>query len=219
MRAFVYWLALSLLGSSVVAARAHVPHIERFDYTWDAPLSLADGTLSVAVYGWLQSRGDYDVIEVTLTEPNQRLFAEILTPACPRYASFTPGFAVIGPSSPAFGTVPSTLPFPVPEGWGAMLPDVDPPAGERETEYEPFGGKSYFIGAELDVIVPDAGVYYIVVYDNERRRGDYVLAVGYKEVFEGPDLVRALVNTKVIRENGELHTPCEASNGKARSRR
>jgi hypothetical protein len=202
------FLIATFVLACTMSARGHVPHIERYDYSWEQPLSLADGTLSVAVYGWLQSRTDVDIIEVTLNEPNSRLFAEMLVPVCPRYTTFQPQFAVLGPPSTLFSTDVSGYPFPVPEGWAALVPDNEPALDQREIEYEPFGGKSYYVGASLDLTVPDAGVYYIVVWNNAGRRGDYVLAIGAKEVFEGPDLVRALVNTQVIRENGELHTPC-----------
>ncbi len=52
------------------------------------------------------------------------------------------------------------------------------------------------------------GTYYAVYRDPLQLGGDYVAVLGDKEIWKLPDILRALVNTPIIRKNGELHTAC-----------
>lgn len=182
-------------------AAAHVPYLERTDYTPQAPFVVQDPPHSIAVYGWLQDGTDVDVFTMTISNATP-LFAEILVPVAPAYADFFPKFAVIGPGLP-----PPTeaLPVSLPAGHGAIV--LNYASTQREKEFEPFGGKYYYQGPDFDETVTATGTWQIVVWDPQHKKGDYVLAVGREEGFEGPDWVRAIVNTKIIRQNGELHIP------------
>lgn len=197
--------AVAVLAVSFTAtALAHVPYIERTDYSPQAPARIADVRQSLAFYGFLSSGADVDVMTFRTTGPT-RLKIEFLVPACTAYASFYPRFAIVGPGLPA---APGNFPIAVPPGFGAVVIDNPVVAGPRPTMYEPFGGKSYFECPGVDATLPWAGSWQIVVWSPQGFAGDYVLAPGYVERFEGVDLLRSIVNTGVIRRDGELHSPC-----------
>jgi hypothetical protein len=182
-------------------AGAHVPYLERTDYSPQAPFVVEDPPHSIAAYAWLQDGADADVFTMTITNPTP-LYVGILVPVAPAYVNFFPKFAIIGPGLPA----PSeALPVSLPAGHGAIVMNYAP--GDRETMFEPFGGKFYFVGPEFDETVSATGTWQVVVWDPQHKRGDYVLAIGKEEGFSGPDMVRAIVNTKIIRANEELHIP------------
>lgn len=193
-------LAVHLLGA--LAAQAHVPYLEREDYSAERPFVVQDPEQSIAVYAWLQKTNDVDIYRLDVTGTSTRIVLELLVPVNLAYLKFLPTYALIGPGLPP-PTEP--LPFAVPSGQGVLVFDHE--SEKRPLEFEPFGGKWYFIGPELDDTLPTAGTWRIAVWNREGRRGDYTLAIGFAERFAGPDLVRALVNTKIIRENGELHVP------------
>lgn len=195
-------LALCLLAAVTGPVLAHVPHIERADYTQAAPFTVTDPALSIAVYGWLQNRTDVDWFRLEATN-GMRLYFDLLVPVLPAYAKAYPTYALIGPGLPA---PTQALPFALPPGYGAVVAKYDP-ATKRPVEYEPFGGKAYFTGPASDDNATTNGTWWIAVWEPAGKPCDYVLAIGYEERFEGPDLVRALVNTKIIRADGELHAP------------
>jgi hypothetical protein len=190
-----------MLCSRIV--EAHVPYVEVRDYSPQRPLALGEVTQSKAIYAWLQSGGDVDVYSFEITGTT-RLFAEALVPVCPEYATFRPAFAVVGPGLPA----PSQpIPYVLPEGYGAIV--VEPGAPESwPVFYEPFGGKSYYDGPNFDAELSTPGRWYLVYWDPAGVGGDYVASVGYTESFGAIDILRAVVITPIIRQNGELHTTC-----------
>lgn len=190
-------------------ALAHLPFLERQDYTTEQPARITDIAQSLAYYSWLQNGDDVDVYTFDLLEPT-RLKIEFLVPACFSYFRFYPRLAVIGPELPApTEELAMVLPVTLPPGYGALAlfhPEV--PVRERPIMYEPFGGKWYFEGPEIDQVISTPGTWYIVVWDDLGNGGDYVMAPGYVEGFKGPEILQALFNTAIIRKNDELHAPC-----------
>lgn len=205
--AFCLSILIVLAGGSV--ARGHLPYLERVDYRPDQPAEIRDVTQSLAYYSWLQDGNDVDVYRFSIAAPT-RLKIEFLVPACPAYFRFFPRFAIIGPGlSVPPGFDPASLPVPLPPGHGVMLFSETPvPLRQRPVMYEPFGGKWYFEGPEFDATITGAGAWQIVVWDAGGMTGDYVMAPGYVESFKGPEVIQALINTTIIRQNGELHSPC-----------
>lgn len=196
---------LSLAGICLLApvVEAHVPYLELRDYSEVHPLALGDVTQSKAIYAWLSSGSDVDVLTFEITGPT-RLFAEALVPVCPAYATFRPAFAVVGPGLPQ---PEASIPFELPAGYGAWV--VEPGAPESwDTFYEPFGGKSYYDGPNFDLQISTPGHWYLVYWDPAGVGGDYVASVGFTERFGLRDIARAVVLTPLIRQNAELHVPC-----------
>jgi hypothetical protein len=79
------------------------------------------------------------------------------------------------------------------------------PGDERETFYEPFGGKWYYKGPIFEEKINESGTYYIYCWDPNEKGGDYVLVLGKGEFFGPVDIIRSILNTIVIRRNGEIH--------------
>lgn len=193
---------LLLAGSG--RAGAHVPYIERFDYSTHWPFVVQDPEQSIAAYAWLRSHVDVDVYSFEVIEPT-RLYGNVLVPACPAYATFYVSFALIGPGLPE---PTAALPFPLPDGYGAIVVAWRPDGEPRPTFYEPFGAKWYYEGPELRLPVTTPGRYAFVYWDPEGNVGDYVAAIGDRERFDLPAIIRALTNTPIIRRDGELHVDC-----------
>lgn len=197
-------IALTALLVLVPEASAHVPYIERKDFTAEDQFEIADVEQSIAVYAWIEQAADVDFYAFVVDEPIQ-LFAELLVPVCPAYADFLPSLALLGPGLPA---PQFELPVDLLEGHGAIVvPNVEP-GGNREQFYEPFGGKHYYEGPVLSENLQGIGTYMLITWDPYGLAGDYVAAVGTEERFNPRDIVRALVNTRLIRGDRELHTDC-----------
>ncbi|KAF6242920.1 hypothetical protein C6988_07055 [Nitrosopumilus sp. b1] len=58
--------------------------------------------------------------------------------------------------------------------------------------YEPFGQATYWERQEINIIIPQDGQYYLVVYDSQGMQGKYALAVGTIEDFSAVDIFTVL---------------------------
>lgn len=206
----LFAVVVMLAGSGPSATLAHVPYLERTDYTWEAPFRVRGSiTQSIAVYAYLDPSTseaiEVDVYQFNISGPT-RIYVQALVPACPVYAAFRPSFAIVGPGLP----VPEAqLPFELPEGYGAIIvADYDPPQ-EWPIFYEPFSNKRYHDGPLFDQTLSTPGTYYVVYWDPAGTGGDCVAVLGYVEIWRFWDIIRALVNTPKIRWGLELHTDCK----------
>jgi hypothetical protein len=195
----------------VPSVLAHVPYLEHRDFTVQHPFYVQKSiTQSIAVYSWLQTdyihpSTDIDVYSFEIKDQPLRIFLEVIVPVCDGfYTNFTPWFALAGPGLPP---PTSTLPFDLPQGYGVIVKQDAPPGSVREQFYEPFGGKSYYQGPRFDETINISGTYYVYYWDSYQKGGDYVAVLGYKEQFPLLDLLRALINTPLIRHGYELHLP------------
>ncbi len=211
-RIIVLFFAVACAGLCVLpAVFAHVPYLEHRDSSAEKPFQVRRSiTQSIAVYSWLETdwanpSTDIDVYSFTIKDQPLRIFIEVIVPVCDGfYANFTPWFALVGPGLP----LPNqTLPFDLPQGYGVIVKQDVPPGSPREEFYEPFGGKSYYQGPRFDETLYLWGTYYVYYWDPYQKGGDYVAVLGYKEQFPPVDIIRALINTPLIRKGYELHLP------------
>ncbi len=79
------------------------------------------------------------------------------------------------------------------------------PGEDRETFYEPFGGKTYYKGPIYQTNLTTKGTYFVYCWDPYNQGGDYTLVIGRKERFGPLDILRALIYTPLIRMDKELH--------------
>lgn len=205
MLAFFVWI----FGTS--PALAHVPYFEYRDFSESFPFVADNVEQSIAVYAWLETDGiqpstDADVYRFQISEAT-RVYAEVLVPVCPAYRDFLPWFLLAGPGLPP---PEIALPFEIPAGDGAIIMENAVPGTERDTLYEPFGGKYYYSGPVLDLEIETPGVYTLYYWDPYQMGGDYVAVIGWKEIWKPKDIVRALYYTPQIRHDQELHTDCGA---------
>jgi len=207
-------ILLFTMGCSILCliptVLAHVPYLEHRDSSTQQPFQVRRSiTQSIAVYSWLTTDGvnpstDIDVYSFTIKQP-LRVYIEVIVPVCDGYyANFTPWFALVGPGLPPPN---QRLPFDLPQGYGVIVKQDVPPGSYREQFYEPFGGKSYYQGPRFDETINISGTYYVYYWDPYQKGGDYVAVLGYKEQFPPLDIIRALINTPLIRHNYELHLP------------
>jgi len=84
----------------------------------------------------------------------------------------------VGPGLPAPA---EKMPFPVPEGYGAVVVNNTPPGEKRPTFYEPFSGETYYDAPAFDQQVSTTGTWYIYYWDPYKMGGDYVAILGFQE--------------------------------------
>jgi hypothetical protein len=200
---FIFILIVSSLAS------AHVPYIERSDYSENNPFYVWKMIeKSKAFYAWLENDGenpcnDIDVYKFKIKNNPRNIYIELIVPVIEDYYyDFVPWFALVGPDLP----IPDhELPFELPGGYGAIVKENVEPGIDRETFYEPFGGKSYYYGPIIDINISISGTYYIYCWDPYNKGGDYVLVIGKGEFFGPIDIIRSLINTIIIRKDGEIH--------------
>jgi len=195
-----------LLCSSL--AVAHVPYFEHYNFSEQTPFLVRKMvTQSKAIYAWLEHDGinpcvDIDVYKIPVRRPLS-MYVELLVPVVDEYyADFVPWFALVGPGLPDIGY---DLPFHIPPGYGAIVNENVEPGEQRETFYEPFGGKSYYKGPVYEEFLNDVGIYYVYVWDPYESGGDYTLVLGSLEIWGPLDILRALIYTPLIRRGLELH--------------
>ncbi len=201
---------LIILLTSTIAS-AHVPYIEGSDYSEQNPKIVWKMIeFSKAFYSWLENDGinpceDIDVFKFKIKSNPKNVYIELIVPVFEEYyKDFVPWFALVGPNLP----IPDQeLPFDLPDGYGAIVKENVEPGTERETFYEPFGGKSYYYGPILDMNISEPGTYYIYCWDPHSQGGDYVLVIGKGEFFGPIDIIRSRIHTIIIRRDGELHIP------------
>ena len=209
-RILLIFLALSCC---MLPAFAHVPYVERTDYSLDQPFYVWKMIeKSKAFYSWLEQNNegfssDIDVFTFTVREKPVNMYVELIVPDVNGfYDNFVPWYALIGPNLP---TITQEVPFDIPQGYGGIIQENVLPGTPRESFYEPFGGKSYFKGPILDYNVTAPGTYYIYCWDPYEQGGDYVLVIGKGEFFGPIDIIRSIINTPYIRQNKELHLPMQ----------
>ena len=188
---------------------AHVPYIEHFDYSEDKPFFVWKMIeQSKAFYSWLKNDGvnpckDIDAFKFKIKNEPKQIYIELIVPVVDEYyEGFVPWFALVGPGLPKPN---QTLPFNIPPDYGAIVKENVEPGEDREKFYEPFGGKWYYKGPVFEEIINKSGVYYVYCWDPYEKGGDYVLVLGKREFFGPIDIIRSIINTIIIRRDGELH--------------
>jgi len=191
-----------------VCVSAHVPYFEHRDYSEEKPFVVRKiVTQSKALYSWLENDvlnpcEDLDVYRFSLNKPDV-MYIEIIVPMVEDYyENFYPWYALVGPGLPE---ATHSLPFGIPEGYGVIVKENVETGEERETFYEPFGGKSYYKGPIFKENLEQIGQYFIYCWDPDEKGGDYTLVIGNKEIWGPLDILRAFIYTPLIRLGLELH--------------
>ncbi len=198
--------SIALLLCTTVAA--HVPYFEHKDFTEQKPFRVRKGVeQSIAVYSWLSSNEniseDIDVYSFKIRSKEKSLYLEIIVPQIEEiYQDFLPCYALVGPGLPPPN---QSLPFSIPADYGAIIMFNLEPGEDRETFYEPFGGKTYYKGPIYQTNLTTKGTYYVYCWDPYNQGGDYTMVIGRKERFGPLDILRALIYTPLIRMDKELH--------------
>jgi hypothetical protein len=167
------WFAL-LPILLLVVAQAHVPVVSEGQEEISSAMPISNPEKSWAIYSFLDSlQPQYYNLNV---DRGQRIYLSLLASTNPKEEDFQPSMALLGPGLQNQGDLAKGL--EVPAGYGHVV--VEGQRGETAV-YEPFGPSSYYQLAEIDLLAPEPGRYYVAVYGNDS--GHYSLAVGFSEEF------------------------------------
>jgi hypothetical protein len=156
---------------------AHSPVFARGNHDPSHAYQIDDFKKSWVLYATLdhQDRGDY--YKFTASK-GDRIYISLMTAQDPEDSGFLPSFSLLMPNSEKKDELPPYI--DIPSGWGSMEIDGKNP---RKASYEPFTPGWIYDIASLDIDAPENGTYYIVVFDESQKTGNYSLAVGYVESF------------------------------------
>jgi len=158
--------------------KAHDPFYEESDYSCEKPFRVKGSIENArAVFARLEPPTDIDVYAFTVSQP-VHIHARAFVPCTAHLNQFLPSLAVVGPGLPAPA---AKVPFPVPEGYGAVIVNNTPPGKKRPTFYEPFSGETYYDAPAFDQQFSTTGTWYIYYWDPYKMGGDYVAILGFKE--------------------------------------
>lgn len=148
-----------------------------------------------------------EVFRLVTTDENgvtgRKLHLGSLVPGCAVYDDILPVIAVVGPLQeylqPPDGSV--ALPFRVAWNEGVYIIQNET---QGDLWYEKFTFKSYFDQKKADITLTLPGKYKIYVWEPMGRTGDYVLELGYVEVFGFREIMRSLFWIEHLVNDGEI---------------
>ncbi len=114
----------------------------------------------------------------------QEINLQMGVPKLDRYASIRPATALLGAGFPPV----TTLPFPAPEGMGALILTTE--GQEPEVFHEEFTGTMDWMFKQEQVILPQDGTYFMVSYIPSGSEGKFWVAPGTREAFGLWDMIR-----------------------------
>jgi hypothetical protein len=171
----VLGLVLLLLVLSALPASAHRPYFEETDITADKPWSVADPTISTAIYATLDTRSDADYYAFD-GRKGQRILLSLTIPQIAGQEQFAPEMALLGP-----GLGAASLPARVVNAAGVGVQRIPALVGDAKSFYEPFSRTTYWERQEEIVTLPADGRYVVAVWHAEGAVGRYTFVIGDKE--------------------------------------
>lgn len=167
-------------AATAPAASAHRPLWSGVD---GEIIVIPDMSTSFALYQELRQPGQVDIYEFQ-AEMGDELYAGINIPQIDGLESYGVSMALVGPNLPTSDV--GQLPIEAPEGMGALLFPSQP----GDDFYEPFTQTSFWGRQSAEAMAPDAGSYYLLVWNPSGETGKYVVDVGREEVFSAGDFLR-----------------------------
>jgi len=172
---FVAFSLIAFLPTS--SASAHYPILGN-----EATTVIPNLSTSYAFYRDLKT-GEVDVYTFE-GKAGQQLHAGMQIPAVKGLENYAVTMVLFGPGLPEADH--DQLPPEHPEDLGDLifLPKV------TDDFFEPFTQTNYWGRQDIDMLLPETGPYYLIVWNPESQPGKYVLDTGRAEVFELADLFR-----------------------------
>ena len=197
---FKILLILIILTISIPQVYAHKPiQSDGTNTTFENSLHVSDHKISWAIYEELQKyQTKFYSFEA---KKDDSFYASIVIPKLERLENYKPNIAIIGEGIPIqnFHKINAELPL-----GGIIVYKYDGEIPSKEF-YEPFGQATYWERQEIRITIPQDGLYYIVVFDNQGSEGKYSLAIGTIESFSLIDLITILptawLDTKIFFED------------------
>jgi hypothetical protein len=178
------WLLVLFLASAWGTGWAHNPVVIDGGPT-DAATAHRIEDISISRVAYHHAKPGQPFLWLTFDgAPGKKLEFQMGVPKIDRYADVRPAMALLGPGLPPA----PELPFPVPEGMGAVIFATD---GQEPTVFdEKFTGTVDWTFGEESFTLPQAGQYFMVGYLPSGDEGKFWVAPGKAEVFGLWDLVR-----------------------------
>jgi hypothetical protein len=201
MRVSIRILAFSLvvLSSTAFAHRPTMSDGAASDA--DHAIEFQDVQISRVVYHEVTEQAPRVWITFEIDQP-QTLFLQIGVPVLDRLRDYRPALALIGPGLPDL-----RLPFESPGGLGGVVIDTRDIERPRDF-YEPFTKTRSWILREKDVLLPEAGRYYVVAYEPDEQPGKLWAATGRKEVWNSSDILNM---SKIMTQVRRFHEVAKVS--------
>lgn len=168
--------ALALLLLLVPTVQAHSVLTAGDNESLATAMVVQDPTKSWAVYAELHEGGEAQYYTFDIAE-GQTILVQLFVSTSAEDATFTPGFAIMGPGLTDRGAVPAYVERP--NGTGVVAQDGVWPA---QATYEAFAPSSFYDLGRITMSAPATGTYYVAVYE-PTRGGRYGLAIGERESF------------------------------------
>jgi hypothetical protein len=173
--------ALVLVPASAVFA--HSPIFPEENHDPAHAYQINNPAKSWAIYTTLDHPDKGDYYKFTVSK-GDKIEIALMASESPSVSGFLPSFALMIPGSGQKSNLPSYV--EVPAGYGITVVDGKDPG---KASYEPFSPGWLYELADLTINAPIGGTYYIVVYDNDQKTGNYGLPVGYIESFTPAEFV------------------------------
>ena len=171
---------------------AHNPRAEFEDWSdLETPYVIEDATVSFAMFGYL-GEDDVDVFRFDYPEADPLLRMKMFIPVCgEHYEDFYADYVLLDPlqeTDEAYAEL--ELPFELNDEMGGIIFASERPIVDEETErlsaFERHTRRVYYEAVRDELSLPQAGSYYLIVYNADAMSGDYLLSFGIKEVFFPP---------------------------------
>lgn len=182
---------VAVLAFVPAAAWAHSPQYPEGNHSLETAYQIKDAAKSWAIYTALEHPDKGDYYKSTVSK-GDKIQISLITPNRPSSSGFMPSFALLVPGSTQNDKVPAYI--EVPAGYGAIVVDGSDP---EEAAYEPFSPAWFYELANLTMNAPTDGTYYVVVFDDNHKTGNYGLPVGYIEEFTPLEWVMIPYNVHV----------------------
>jgi len=182
---------VALLALVPVVAWAHSPQYPEGNHSLETAYQIKDAAKSWAIYTTLEYPDNSDYYQFTVSS-GDKIQISLITADNPSSSGFMPSFALLVPGSTKRDSIPTYI--DIPAGYGAVVRNGSTPAAAT---YEPFSPGWFYELANMTTEANENGTYYVVVFDNAHKRGNYGLAVGYLEEFTALEWVMIPYNVHI----------------------
>jgi hypothetical protein len=191
-RVFSALMIVVLIFLPASAVFAHSPLFPGENHDPSNAYQINNPAKSWAVYTTLDHTDKGDYYKFTVSK-GDKIEIGLMASESPAASGFLPSFALLSPGSDNKDTLPSYV--EVPTGYGStVINGTDPGKGS----YEPFSPGWLYQVAAFTTNAPADGTYYIVVFDNAQKTGNYALPVGYIETFTPIDFILIPYNVHTV---------------------
>ncbi len=196
--AAIFVSALVLVPAS--PASAHSPLFPKNNHDPTHAYQIDDPAKSWVIYATLDHADEGDYYKFTVSE-GDKIQIGLMAADSPSVSGFLPSFVLMIPGWGQKTNLPSYV--EVPAGYGTMVVDGQHPG---RASYEPFSPGWLYDLADLTIDAPTGGTYYVAVYDNARKTGNYGLPIGYVESFTPAEwlMIPYYVHTTYVWEGQNL---------------